>query len=144
MNVGEFNSFITIEKNRYDEFKVIFEDSTGKQITITDASSEKVVTSSWCGSSVEELFVFLATGSSGALLSADKLADILDATPDDYEIKFMNSAPGIPSSTISIPVENAKLDDTTTSSVGSGSKKSGVLWLYDVAPPPCPSSSSSS
>jgi len=144
MNVGEFNSFITIEKNRYDTFKAIFEDSTGKQLTITDASSEKIVTSSWCGCSTEELFVFIANGSSSALLSADKLADILDATPDSYEMVFINKSPGIPVITGSTPIENAKLEDISTSSIGDGTKKEGILYLYDVPPTPCSSSSSSS
>lgn len=145
MNVGEFKAFITIEKSKYDEFKIIFEDSTGKQTTVTDASSEKVVTSSFCGSSVtEKLFLFIAKGSLGALISADILAGILENTPDDYEMKFVNNSPGIPTHSSSVSIENARLECTTTSSVDTGTKVSGLLWLFEDPPTPCSSSSSSS
>jgi hypothetical protein len=146
MNVGEFKSFITIEKGRYESFEVVFENAALQQYGVSDASSKTVVTSTWCGQSTTgEKFVFLGTASSAGSLSADTLADILADTPDDYEIEFLNTAPGIPAISDAIPVENAKLEDTTTSSVGSGSSVSGVLTLYETPPVlPCSSSSSSS
>jgi len=145
MNIGEFKSFITIEKNKYDEFKIIFEDTDGNQTTVTDASSEKVTTSSFCGSlATEELFVFLAKGSLGSLISADTLASILDKTADDYEMMFVDNSPGIPTHSNSIAIENARLEDTTVSSVDTGTTVSGLLWLFEDPPTPCSSSSSSS
>jgi len=146
MNVGEFKAFITIEKSKYDEFKIIFEDTDGNQTTITDASSEKVVTSSFCGSSVtEKLLVFLAKGSLGALISADTLADILEKTADDYEMMFVDNSPGIPTHSSSVAVEDARLEDTTARSADTGvTVVSGLLWLFEDSPTPCSSSSSSS
>ena len=143
MNIGEFKAFITIEKSKYDEFKIIFEDTDGNQTTVTDASSEEVVTSSFCGCSTEKLFVFLAEGSLGALISANTLAYILKNTPDDYEMMFVDNSPGIPAHSSSIPVENARLEDTTVSSVDLGTKVSGLLLLFEDSPV-CSSSSSSS
>jgi len=144
MNVGEFNSYITIAQNRYSEFKVIFVNSLGSRFTVSNASSETLVTSGWCSSSTEEKFLFVAAGLPSAFLSANNLSSILESTPDDYEIEFVNNAPGIPQSTGSVVVEDAWLEDLTTSSVGLGTKITGILFLTDVPPTPCSSSSSSS
>lgn len=144
MTVGEFNSFITIEKGRYSKFQAVFISSTGQEYMISDISSTLLVSSSLCGESTEEKLLFLAVGLSGAFLSADRLADILAATPDDYEMEFVNNVPGIPPVTSNLFIEDAFLDDLTTSSVGSGDTVTGKLTLSDVPPTPCSSSSSSS